>query len=115
MMGVNYFLLLGLVAAAAQLIPNIGPFLGAVPALIIAFIASPLLALQVLFVFIVINTFIIAVLAPKILGDKLSIHPITVVLSILIFGEIAGLWGLFLAAPIAASLKIIYLGLKESN
>jgi len=111
--GIKFSLILGIVAAVSQLIPNIGPFIGAAPALIIAIIMSPVLALEVSIFFLLLNILIVAVLAPKILGDKLNLHPFTIVLSVLILGEIAGMWGLFLAAPIVAILKILYLELWD--
>ncbi len=111
--GIKFSLILGIVAAVAQLIPNIGPFIGAAPALIVALIMSPILAAEVGIFFLLINILIVAVLAPKILGDKLDLHPLTIVLSVLILGEIAGMWGLFLAAPIVAILKILYLELWD--
>jgi predicted PurR-regulated permease PerM len=111
--GIKFSLILGIVAAVAQLIPNIGPFIGAAPALIVALIMSPILAAEVGIFFLLVNSLIVAVLAPKILGDKLDLHPLTIVLSVLILGEIAGMWGLFLAAPIVAILKILYLELWD--
>jgi predicted PurR-regulated permease PerM len=112
-LGIKFALILGIVAAISQLIPNIGPFIGAAPALIIAVIMSPMQALGVLIFFVLLNILVIAVLAPKILGDKLNLHPLTIVLSVLVWGEIAGVWGLFLAAPIVAILKILYLELWD--
>jgi predicted PurR-regulated permease PerM len=112
--GIKYALILGIIAAVAQLIPNIGPFIGAAPALVVALLVSPVVALQVLIYFMILNILLIAVLAPKVLGDKLNLHPITIVLSVLILGELAGMWGLFLAAPIVAILKILYLEIKNS-
>ena len=112
--GIKFALILGLVAAVAQLIPNIGPFIGAAPTLIIAAVISPVLALEALAFFMALNILLVAVLAPKILGDKLNLHPLTIVLSVLILGELAGMWGLFLAAPITAILKVLYLELRQS-
>jgi len=111
--GVKFALILGIVAAVSQLIPNIGPFIGAAPALIIAIIMSPVMALEVGIFFLLLNVLIVAVLSPKILGDKLNLHPLTIVLSVLVLGELAGMWGLFLAAPIVAILKILYLELWD--
>ena len=113
LLGVKFALILGIVAAIAQLIPNIGPLIAAVPALIIATLSSPVLAIYVLILYIVVNLLMISVLGPKVLGDKLNLHPLTVVLSILIFGELMGVWGFFFAAPIVATLKILYLELRN--
>ena len=112
-LGVRFALILGLVAAIAQLIPNIGPLIATVPALMIAAVASPVLALKVLVLYVLINILMISILGPKVLGDKLNLHPLTVVISILVFGELMGVWGFFFAAPIVATLKILYLELRN--
>ena len=112
-LGIKFALILGIVAAVSQLIPNIGPFIGAAPAVIVALLMSPMQALGALIFFILLNILVVAVLTPKILGDKLNLHPLTIVLSVLILGEIVGMWGLFLAAPIVAILKILYLELWD--
>jgi len=112
-LGVRFALILGLVAAIAQLIPNIGPLIATVPALMIAVLVSPLLAVKVLVLYGAINAIMISILGPKILGDKLNLHPLTVVISIIVFGELMGVWGFFFAAPIVATLKILYLELRN--
>jgi predicted PurR-regulated permease PerM len=112
LIGVKFALILGMVAAIAQLIPNIGPFIGAIPALIIALLLSPMLALKVLLFYIVLNVIVMTIVGPKILGDKLNLHPLTVVISVLVFGELMGFWGLFFAAPITAILKVLYLEIR---
>ncbi|MFA5887029.1 MAG: AI-2E family transporter [Patescibacteria group bacterium] len=114
-LGIKFYVILGLVAAVSQLIPNIGPFIGAAPTLLISLIISPLLALKVLLFYLILNVLIVAVLAPKILGDKLNLHPLTIVISVLVLGEIAGLWGLFFAPPIVAILKVLYLELQKTD
>jgi len=113
LLGIKFALILGLVAAVSQLIPNIGPFIGAIPALIIALLMSPMIALYVLIFYLIINVLVMTVIGPKILGNKLNLHPLTVVISVLIFGDLIGVWGFFFAAPITAILKILYLELRS--
>ncbi|HTY13910.1 MAG TPA: AI-2E family transporter [Candidatus Omnitrophota bacterium] len=112
-LGVKFALILGIVAAIAQLIPNIGPLIAAIPALILASLVSPMLAGYVLILYAVVSVFTTSVLGPKVLGGKLNLHPLTVVISILVFGELMGVWGFFFAAPIVATLKILYLELRN--
>lgn len=114
-LGVKFFLILGVVAAVSQLIPNVGPFIGAVPALFVALLASPWLMACVLLYFIVLDVVITSILGPKILADKLKLHPLTVVISVLVFGELLGVWGLFFAAPITAVIKILYLEIRNPD
>jgi len=113
LLGIKFALILGLVAAVSQLIPNIGPFIGAIPALVIALLASPLLALYVLIFYLIINVLVMTIIGPKVLGSRLNLHPLTVVVSVLVFGDLIGVWGFFFAAPITAILKILYLELRS--
>ncbi len=113
LLGIKFALILGLVAAVSQLIPNIGPFIGAIPSLIVALLAAPLLALKVLLFYLVINVLVMTIVGPKVLGNKLNLHPLTVVVSVLVFGDLMGVWGFFFAAPITAILKVLYLELRS--
>jgi predicted PurR-regulated permease PerM len=113
LLGIRFSFILGITAAIAQLIPNIGPLIATLPALAIASLASPLLAFYVLVLYLIINALMISVLGPKVLGNKLNLHPLTVVVSIVVFGELMGVWGFFFAAPIVAIIKILYLELRN--
>ncbi|MBN3033642.1 MAG: AI-2E family transporter [Candidatus Saganbacteria bacterium] len=113
LLGVRFALVLGVVAAIAQLIPNIGPLLATLPAMGLALIDSPLLACYVAGLYLAVSALTIGVLAPKVLGGRLNLHPLTVAVSIVVFGELMGVWGFFLAAPIVATIKALYLELRN--
>ncbi|MFH2034288.1 MAG: AI-2E family transporter, partial [Candidatus Margulisiibacteriota bacterium] len=112
-LGVKFFLIFGLISAITEFIPVIGPFIGAVPAVIIAFLISPALALKVIILYLLVQAFENSLLVPRIMGDKMNLHPVTVILAILILGKLIGPWGLFFAAPIMAIIKITYLELSN--
>jgi predicted PurR-regulated permease PerM len=114
LMGVKFFLVLGLIAGVTELIPIIGPIIGAIPALIIALLVSPALAVQVVVFYLILQTIGAYVLVPKLMGNKLDLHPLTILLAVLILGNLIGVWGIFFAAPITAILKVIYLELRKS-
>ncbi len=111
--GVKFALVLGLISAVTQLIPVVGPLIGAVPAVIIAFMISPMAAIKVIIFYSVLQIVGGNILAPKILGDKLDLHPLTIVLGVLILGNLIGVWGVFFAAPIIAVLKVIFVQLQK--
>ncbi len=113
LLGVKYFLILGIIAGICEAIPFIGPWIGAVPAIVIAALVSPLLAIQVAILFAVLQWTENHLLAPKVLGDQLALHPAVIIIAILILGKIAGAWGLFFAAPIVAILRILYEEIQE--
>lgn len=105
--GVRYALLLGVIMGVADLIPYFGPFLGAVPALILAYVDSFKLAVIAAILLIVIQQLESAVITPKIIGDRIGLHPLTIILVVLIGGYWFGIVGMILCVPVAAALKLI--------
>jgi predicted PurR-regulated permease PerM len=114
-LGIKFFLVLGLIAAITELIPIIGPVIGAIPAIIIAFLISPSLATGVIIFYLVIQTIIAYILIPKLMGNKLDLHPMTILIGVLILGSLIGAWGIFFAAPLIAIAKVLYLELRKPN
>lgn len=113
LMGVKFFLVLGLIAAVTELIPIIGPVIGAIPAVVIALLVSPALTIQVVVFYSVLQTIGAYILVPKLMGNKLDLHPLTILLAVLVLGNLIGIWGIFFAAPIMAILKVLYLELRK--
>ncbi|WP_017726870.1 AI-2E family transporter [Halalkalibacterium ligniniphilum] len=105
--GLEYPLVLALVAMFTNVIPFIGPWIGTFPAVIVGFFDSPLMALLVIVVVIIVQQFESNVISPQIMGRKLSIHPLTIILLLLVAGRFAGLLGLLLAVPTYAVGKVI--------
>ncbi|KZZ84403.1 MULTISPECIES: AI-2E family transporter [Bacillaceae] len=105
--GVNYSLILAIVAMFTNVIPFIGPFLAIIPALIIGFIDSPFMAVKVLIVAIIVQQIDGNVSSPLIMGRKLDIHPLTIILLLLVAGSMGGLLFMILAVPVYAVLKVI--------
>lgn len=108
LLGVKYALILGLIAGVTEAIPIVGPWIGALPAIMIALITDPVLAINVAILFLVIQLLENTILVPKILGEHLKLHPTAIIIGILILGRFLGAWGLFFAAPILAILNIVY-------
>lgn len=106
-LGVPFWVIIGIFAAFAEVIPYFGPVIGATPAVAIALTRSPALALKVVILFTVIQEVENAILAPKIMGDSIGLHPLWVFFAILAGGEVAGFWGLLLAVPAAGVLKVV--------
>ena len=64
--------------------------------------------MQVIAVFGIVQLLESFMITPKILGDKVGIHPVTVILSLMIFGKIFGFIGLIIAIPLASTIKVLY-------
>jgi predicted PurR-regulated permease PerM len=107
LMGVPFFYVLGLLAAIGELIPIVGPLLAAIPALIVAFTVSPLLAVFVAVFYIVLQQVESHVLVPKLMERQVGIRAVTVLTAVLIGGSLLGLLGLLLAVPTAAIVQVL--------
>ena len=106
-LGVKFSLVLGIIAGFTELIPWIGPWIGAVPAIIIALAQSPIKALLVVILYLVVqqigNTFI----TPHVMRRAVGLDPLLVLIVLLIGGKIAGPWGMLLAVPVATIIAIL--------
>ncbi|CAM3642976.1 AI-2E family transporter [Mesobacillus zeae] len=105
--GLDYSLVLAFVTMLTNVIPFIGPFIGVIPAVIIGFLMSPLMALKVAAVAVVVQQIDGNLSSPYIMGRKLDIHPLTIILLLLVAGSLAGLFGMILAVPTYAVLKVV--------
>ncbi len=114
-LGVQYSLALGVMAGLLEFIPNVGPIVTAVVAIIVALfqpenywgLTSVQLALVTLGVMIVIQQLENNLLVPRIVGNALNLHPLMVLLGVLMGASLAGILGAVLAAPLLASIKLI--------
>jgi predicted PurR-regulated permease PerM len=104
-----FALVMGLVVTVTYFIPYIGLFLGATPAVIVAFFDSPTKVLLVLLVIIISQQIESNLLSPLILGKSLDIHPATIIILLLAAGNLAGVLGMILAVPSYAVVKTIVL------
>jgi predicted PurR-regulated permease PerM len=105
--GVPFAVPLALWAGIADLIPQFGAYLGAAPAVVVAFFESPALGLIVLAYFIVYQQFENYWLVPRVMKDAVDLSPAAVIISTLIAGGLLGFAGALLALPMAATLKVV--------
>ena len=107
-LGLDNALLLGVIAGITEIIPIVGPAIGAVPALIVAFVeGGPELALLVAGVYIVIQVLEGNILVPVVMKNAVGLPPFVVVVSLLMGAAVGGLMGALLAVPVAAALAVI--------
>ena len=106
-MRVNYAFVIGVITCIADIVPYIGPFLGFIPAVIIAFMQNPIKALWVAIIFVLIQWVENNIVGPKLLGESIGLHPLVVLLSLIIGGSLFGVLGMILSVPVVAILKII--------
>jgi len=106
--GMDYVLLLSIIAGVTDLIPYFGPLIGSFPALILALLKSKTMALYVLIVVVIVQQLESNIISPTVLGESLGLHPVTVIFALLAGGKLLGLIGLLLAVPSAAVLRIVF-------
>jgi predicted PurR-regulated permease PerM len=99
---------LGLIAGITALIPYLGPFIGAVPAILVGLAAGPVKALLIAIVYFLISNVILNFVYPKVMGDAVRLPPILVIVAFIAGFSWAGILGMFVAVPIAATLRILF-------
>ncbi|MFP7300531.1 AI-2E family transporter [Neobacillus niacini] len=108
-----FALVMALIVAFTNIIPYIGPILGGAPAVIVALFDSPTKALLVVVVILIAQQVEGNVLSPLILGKSLDTHPATIIIILLVAGNLAGVLGMVLAIPFYAVIKTIVLNLVK--
>lgn len=105
-LGVDYALILALIAGLTEFIPVVGPTIGAVPAIIVALGQSPWLALSVAFLYYLIQWLENHVLVPKVMQQTIGINPLISIIAVLVGAKIGGIVGVMLAIPVATVLGL---------
>lgn len=110
---VEYALPLALLAGLLEAVPIIGPILSAIPAVLITFTISPLAALGVVVLYILIQQLENNFLVPKVMQGAIGINPLTTLLALLIGANLFGILGAVLAVPLAAIIQVIIFDVIE--
>lgn len=105
--GLDYSGVLAIIAGFTSIIPYLGPTLAFLPALVIALMDSWWMVVQLLIVWAVVQFVDGDLIEPNVMGRQLSVHPLTIVIVLLVMGDLLGLFGLILGVPIYAILKVI--------
>lgn len=105
--GIEFWFPIGVAAGILDVIPYFGPLLGAIPALVIAVLKSPLRAVYVVIVFAVANQIESAVLTPRIVSGYVGLHPLVVIFALMLGARMFGLLGMMVAVPVAGMIRVI--------
>ena len=101
-------IIMAIFVGVADIIPYIGPFLGFIPAVLLALFKGPFTALWVAALFGFVQWLENNILGPKILGDSTGMHPLIVLILLIVGGGMFGVLGMIFSVPVAAVVKIIY-------
>ncbi|MBU3100378.1 MULTISPECIES: AI-2E family transporter [Clostridium] len=107
-MKVDFPLILALINGIFNIIPYFGPIFGLIPIILIALLESPKIALYTTIWIFALQQIEGSLLSPKIIGESISMHPLTVILLLMIGGEAGGILGMILAVPLGVVIKVIY-------
>lgn len=104
-----YTPVLGIVAGITELIPVIGPWLGAIPGIIVTLAFAPNMIIPVILLYILVQLLENSLLVPRIQSDSLNLHPVMIIAALIVGSEVAGLWGIILGPPLAAAGRAVLL------
>ncbi|MDF2815108.1 MAG: family transporter [Paenibacillus sp.] len=107
LIGLPYSLLFTIIAIILNFIPYVGAILASIPVLIVAFLESPYMALWALIIIIASQQIQDNILTPVIFGKQMEIHPVTIVILLLVGGDLAGILGMLLCIPFYIVVKIL--------
>lgn len=113
--GVNYALLLGILAGILEFIPLIGPLTLAIIVTTVSLLQSPWKALYVIIFLVCLRITHDYVTYPRIVREGIHLHPLAIILSVLAGEQVAGIPGVFLSIPVVALLTVLYKHIMEHS
>src|SRR5690606_28365756 len=105
--GMDYALLLGVLAMVTSVVPYIGPAIAITPAAIIALVTSPFMLVKLAVVWTVVQLVEGNLISPQVMGKTLFIHPVTIIFVLLTAGSLFGVVGVILGIPMYALLRVL--------
>lgn len=106
-LGIPLWLVLSIIAGLLNFIPNFGPLIAMIPAVLIAFLQGPTTALIVAGLYIVVQTLESSLITPQIQKKMLDVPPALIIIAQLVMGVLTGGWGLILATPLMVVLMVL--------
>lgn len=105
---VNFPIILSILNGIFNIIPYFGPLLGALPAILVALLKSPSAAIWTTVLLLILQQVEGNIISPKLTGESISMHPLTIILILIIGGKIGGFFGMVLAVPVGIIIKIAF-------
>lgn len=102
-------------AGFSELIPIVGPIIGAIPGILVTLATDPEKIIWVILMYLIIQLLENSLMVPRIQSQALKVHPVVIMLALVVGSEFAGLYGLILGPPIVAVIKEVVYYLKKWN
>ena len=114
-LGVPYALILAFIAGLFEIVPMIGPWMSAIPAVFFGFLQSPLMGISVVILYIVIQELENHLIVPKVMSKAVGLNPLVVIIAILVGMKLGGIVGALLAVPVATALSVFLKDLMDKK
>lgn len=109
LVGIDYAIVIGLIAGICNMIPYVGPLVGTILAAVMGLLSGrPIKVIYVIIAMLVVQQIDNNLLAPKIVGNSVGLHAVFTMMAIIIGGNVGGLLGMLLAVPVAASIRVLF-------
>ena len=108
-LGVKYFLLLGVILGISNLVPFIGPIVGSIPAIVVALIETgdPYKAFIVFLAMVLVQIVDNGVVKPVVVARMVSLHPVVIIMAVIIGGKLFGIIGMIVSVPVTGIVKLV--------
>lgn len=113
--GMKAPILFALFCAVTDVIPYFGPYIGAIPAVIVGFTISPITGICVIISILVVQLLENNFYQPLIMGHTMKLHPVTIMVGLLVFEHFFGIIGMIIATPCIACIKVVLLFVLEQT
>ncbi len=109
LMGVPFALILGIIAGITELVPIVGPWIGAIAGVLVTLATEPHLIPWVILLYLGVQLLENTLLVPRIQGESLNLHPVAIILTIVVASHYFGLWGVIVGPPLVALFKELFI------
>ena len=113
--GIKAPLIFAMFCALTDIIPYFGPYIGAIPAILVGFTQSPVVGICCIISIVVVQLLENNFYQPLIMGHTMKLHPVTIMIGLLIFEHFFGIIGMIIATPVISALKIIITFINEKT
>ena len=115
LLGIDYALPLAILAGFLEIIPSIGPFIAAIPAVLVALLVSPLMALAVAALYFLVQQLENNLIVPQVMAKECGLKPLVTIIALIIGFKLGGVPGAILAVPIVLLLEVILTEVSSSE
>lgn len=105
---IPYPLVMGLLSGVVEMVPVLGPVIGAIPPVLLALVQSSGLAVQVILFYIIVQQLDAHLVMPKVMGSVIRVHPVTIITGVLLGGHLYGVVGMMISVPVLAVLQVLF-------